>query len=409
MPWVTEHFPERADLDACVTCGLCLPVCPTFRLTGDEAASPRGRIAAIAAVDAGVIEVDDRFDAVTSFCLQCRACETACPSMVPYGDIIEGARSEVAVQLPSSVPRARRFAVGRVLRWPTLLRLVTMVTALLQRMGVLRWLPVVGPQALGLRTLPVRSRTVRDGSWGDPSHPEVMLFAGCVADAWFSDIHRAAIDVLVAAGYHVTVPADQTCCGALAAHSGLADAARSMARTNARSLAGAAPIVVDVAGCGAHLKGYARHDIDGIGERTRDITEFIAEAIDVGRLPELPSKPDPVAVMDPCHLEHGQRITAEPRRIVEAAGHVVVDVDPGGLCCGAAGLYQLDHPETGGTLGVRKADAVRDTGARVVAAANAGCEIQLRRFLGSGYDVRHPVEIYAAALEATGRLVRARP
>jgi glycolate oxidase iron-sulfur subunit len=397
MPWLTDHAPERADLDACVTCGLCLPVCPTFRLTGDESASPRGRIAAISAVDRGVIDVDERFEAVTSFCLQCRACETACPSMVPYGDIIEGARSEVAVQLPSAVPRTRRLAVGRILRWSAVLRIVTGIAALVQRAGILRVLPVLGPQARGLRRLPVRPGTVRGGSWGDASGPEVVLFAGCVADAWFPDIHRASIELLVAAGFHVTAPDAQTCCGALAAHSGLADAADAMALINTDALSGTAPIAVDVAGCGAHLKGYRRGP-DGIAERARDITELIADAIDDGRLPLLPPTAEPVAVMDPCHLEHGQRITTEPRRIVEAAGHTVVDVDPGGLCCGAAGLYQLDHPETGRTLGERKADAVVVTGARIVAAGNAGCEIQLRRFLGSGYQVRHPVEIYAAAL-----------
>lgn len=394
MPWVTDHAPAAADLDTCVTCGLCLPVCPTFRLTGDEAASPRGRLAAIAAVGSGGVPVDERFDEVTSYCLQCRACETACPSMVPYGEIIEGARAEVAVQIRGSLPRGRRLAVGRALRWSWALRWGTFVAAMFQRLRVLGRLPRVGEQARGLRRLPLRPWTVRGHSFGEPDRPDVVLFAGCVADSWFPDLHRAVAEVLVAAGHHVTAPAGQTCCGALAAHGGLGDAARTMAGVNARALAGSSPIVVDVAGCGAHLKGYGSHGLDAIARRTMDATEAVAAALDDGRLPALPPTGDRVAVMDPCHLEHGQRITAQPRRILLAAGYTVVDADPGGLCCGAAGLYQLDHPDTGRTLGLAKAEAVRATGAQVVAAANIGCEIQLRRFLGAGYEIRHPVELY---------------
>lgn len=408
MTWVTAYAPAPADLDACVSCGLCLPVCPTFRLTGDEAASPRGRLAAIAAAGNGLIAVDDRFGEVTSFCLQCRACETACPSMVPYGDIIEGARAEVMAQIPGRAPRLRRLAVGRVLAWPVALRLITIVVAVLQRLHILRRLPGIGDQTTGLRAIPLEVPTIRGESWGDTGRPDVVLFAGCVADVWFGDVHRAAIDVLLRAGYRVTAPAGQVCCGALAAHGGLAEEANAMAETNARVLGGTAPIAVDVAGCGAHLKGYDRYGFDGIARRTRDITELVAEAISDGRLPRFASVGESVAVMDPCHLEHGQKITRQPRSIIRAAGYDVVDVDPGGLCCGAAGLYQLDQPEAGGELGARKAAAVEATGASIVAAANAGCEMQLRRFLDGGYRVVHPVELYWRRLESSGSRSEAR-
>lgn len=400
MAWVTGFAPRSADLDACVTCGLCLPVCPTFRLTGDETASPRGRLTAIGAVRDGLLTVDDRFDEVTSFCLQCRACETACPSMVPYGDIIEGARAEVAAQLPGTVSRVRRFAVGRVLGWPVVLRILTIVVAVLQRLHLSSRIPRVGAQTTGLRSIPLSVPTVRGGSWGDPTHPEVILFAGCVADVWFSDVHRAAIDVLVRAGYHVSAPSGQVCCGALAAHDGLAEAADAMAETNARVLDGTAPIVVDVAGCGAHLDGYGRYGYEGIAQRTRDISEVVADAISDGRLPRFSSLGEPVAVMDPCHLEHGQGITRQPRAIVQAAGYEVVDADPGGLCCGAAGLYQLDQPGAGAELGTRKAAIIEAKNVSIVAAANAGCEMQLRRFLDGGHSVVHPVELYRARLRA---------
>lgn len=400
MVWVTEHPPKDVDLDSCVTCGLCLPVCPTFRLTGDETASPRGRLAAIAAVSDGRIEVDRRFDEVTSFCLQCRACETACPSMLPYGEVIEAARAEAVAQVPRLDQTMRRLALSGALRSPLAMRVATLSAAALQRMGALEVLPIVGGATTGLRRLPVPLPSARGGAWGGPQGAErVVLFTGCVADTWFTEIHTATVRVLLAAGYRVEAPESQTCCGALASHSGFASDAEAMARANISSLAGDAPIVVDVAGCGAHLKAYGRYGGGGqIAERTKDVTEIVADAIETGRLPTFAPNGERVVVQDPCHLEHGQKITREPRLILEAAGYVVVDADPGGLCCGAAGLYQVDHPDTAEQLGVAKAMKVEATGVSLVASANAGCEMQLRRYLDAGHEVLHPVEIYAMAL-----------
>lgn len=399
MVWVTEHPPKDVDLDSCVTCGLCLPVCPTFRLTGDETASPRGRLAAIAAVSDGRIEVDQRFDEVTSFCLQCRACETACPSMLPYGEVIEAARAEAVAQVPRPDQTMRRLALSGALRSPLAMRVATLSAAALQRMGALEALPIVGGATTGLRRLPVPLPSARGGAWGPQGAERVVLFTGCVADTWFTEIHTATVRVLLAAGYRVEAPESQTCCGALASHSGFASDAEAMARANISSLAGDAPIVVDVAGCGAHLKAYGRYGGGAqIAERTKDVTEIVADAIEMGRLPTFAPNGERVVVQDPCHLEHGQKITREPRLILEAAGYVVVDADPGGLCCGAAGLYQVDHPDTAEQLGVAKAMKVEATGVSLVASANAGCEMQLRRYLDAGHEVLHPVEIYAMAL-----------
>ncbi len=400
MPWVGEHPPATVALDSCVTCGLCLPVCPTFRLTGDETASPRGRLAAIAAVSDGIVEVDERFDEITSFCLQCRACETACPSMVPYGEVIEAARAEAIAQVPRAGGRLRRFALGPVLASPVTMRVATLGAAALQRVGVLGSLPTVGPATAGLRPLPVPLPSARGGSWGPADADSIVLFTGCVADTWFTGIHTATVRVLLAAGYRVEAPDTQTCCGALASHSGYARDAAAMASVNVAALTGDGPIVVNVAGCGAHLKQYDRYGADGasVAARVRDVTEIVEAAIADGRLPRLPHHGERVVVQDPCHLEHAQRITREPRVVLEAAGYEVMDADPGGLCCGAAGLYQVDHPDAAATLGAAKADTVRATGVSLVASANAGCEIQLRRYLDAGHEVRHPIEIYADAL-----------
>lgn len=400
MAWVTDEPPMRADLDSCVACGLCLPTCPTYRLTGDEAHSPRGRIVAISVVDDGRAEVDDRFDEVTGFCLQCRACETACPSLVPYGRIIEAARAE-AVAVRGADP-ATRLVRGRLIGVRWLVRVVSIIVAVLQRLRVLSVLPSVGAASSGLRRIPLPVRTASGGAWGARGTKTAALFVGCVADAWFSDTHRATIDVLVAAGFRVEALPGQTCCGALAAHGGLATDASRFADRNLAAFRAADLIVADVAGCGAHLKEYGRYGEEGaiLAGKVRDVCEVVAEAIERGDLPTLPANGQSVAIQDPCHLEHGQRITAQPREIVAAAGFAVVDVDPGGLCCGAAGVYQLEHVEASGELGARKAAAVRATGATIVASANAGCEMQLRRYLDAGYDIRHPIEIYADALRA---------
>jgi len=397
MAWVTDHPPAEVDLDACVTCGLCLPVCPTFRLTGDETASPRGRLTAIAAVDRGEIEIDERFDEITGFCLQCRACETVCPSLVPFGSIIEAARSEAVAQVPQSHEVARRFALGTALGSPFIMRAATLKAAALQRMGLLKVLPVVGGATAGLRKLPLPLPSARGGSWGDRDADRVVLFTGCLADTWFSDIHKATIEVLLAAGYRVDAPDTQTCCGALASHSGFESDASKLADENIEGLDDAPVIVVNVAGCGAHLKEYGRYGEAGasLADRTVDVTEIVALAIEEGRLPTLPSNGEMVVVQDPCHLEHGQGIVDEPRVILAAAGYEVVDADPGGLCCGAAGVYQIDHPETSEVLGMAKADKVSATGATLVASANAGCEMQLHRYLDAGFEVLHPIEIYA--------------
>ncbi len=385
MVWVTSHPPGRIDLDACVTCGLCLPVCPTYRLTGDESASPRGRLTAIDAVDTGAAGIDERFGEIVDFCLQCRACETACPSLVPFGRIIESATAEVTAQLPSRGARLRRFAVATALTVPALLRIGAIAIGVAQRIGI---------PSRGLRKIPLPQPSARGGSWGPDDAPTATLFVGCVADAWFSDIHKATIEVLLAAGYRVDAPSSQTCCGALAAHDGYIDEADKMAATNRTALRDAEVIVVNVAGCGAHLKADPE-----LGQKVRDVTEIVAAAIEDGRLPTLPPNGEQVAVQDPCHLEHGQGVVKEPRTVLRAAGYEAVDADSGGLCCGAAGTYLIDHPDTSNELGRRKAASVEATGTRLVASANAGCEMQLRRFLDAGFEVRHPIELYVSRLK----------
>jgi glycolate oxidase iron-sulfur subunit len=220
-------------------------------------------------------------------------------------------------------------------------------------------------------------------------------------DPWFGDVHRASIAVLRRAGFRVVVPDAQTCCGALAAHDGAAARAKKMADTNDVAFSGFDLVVTNSAGCGAHMKDHALagSDAKDVASRVRDITEVVAAAIQDGRLPSLGATGRRVAIQDPCHLRHAQRVIQEPRLIVGAAGYEPIDIDPLALCCGAAGVYSLLRPDTSAELGRRKAEQVQAAGVRLVASANPGCEMQLRSYLGRGYRIAHPVEIFAEAID----------
>ncbi len=394
--------PSQAQLDSCVTCGLCLPHCPTFRLTGDEIASPRGRLTAMGAVANGAVEADEVYAHMLSFCLQCRACESACPSLVPFGQMMEGARAKLAKERPTTTGRIRRLLVGKLLNMKWLLALVTSGVGLVQRLGIMRLLPRRMRLARGLRrqrVFPHSAVGVHDLAPAVPAG-SVALLAGCVMDQWFPAVHDATRGVLSMAGFKVDSPETQRCCGALAAHEGAERDAAKMAQRNVAAFQGYDYIVSDAAGCSAHLKDYGHwaEGGDSVASRTRDVTEFVAELIDTGQLPAVRGGRGEVAMHDPCHLRHAQRIVDAPRNIVRAAGYTPVEIDPDGLCCGAAGLYMVYEPDTAEALGEQKREQVEAAGPTTVVSANPGCEIQLRAHLGRGYRVLHPIELYWEAL-----------
>jgi glycolate dehydrogenase iron-sulfur subunit len=405
MPWITVDHPTDEELNACVQCGLCLPVCPTFRLTGRETASPRGRLQAMKGVHLGVLEVDPAFEGIIDFCLGCRACEPVCPGMVPYGRALEGTRAEIVAQRSSPAHRVRWWVLGPILASVATLRLGTVLLSLFQRLRLAALTPSrlrrvsTGLRKLGDRPAPTRGHRGVDGGRGT-----VGLLAGCIQDQWFRPVNVAAIDLLERAGYRVVVPSGQTCCGALAAHDGEAKRAKRLAERNLAVFAEFDQVVVTSAGCSAHVGEYANWATAGstVGDKTMDVTVAVARAIQQGLLPTLPPGAGRIAIQDPCHLRHAQGVVSEPRAILEAAGHEVVEIDPAGMCCGAAGLYTLLQPEASQQLGNQKAAQVRSTGVTSVASANPGCEMQLRSALGPGYEVAHPIEWYLQALDRSG-------
>ena len=401
MGYRTPYAPAREELSRCIQCGLCLPHCPTFRLTGKETDSPRGRLTAMTAVLDGIIEIDDVFEETLSFCLGCRACEPACPSLVPYGRTLEGARAEISAQRGGPVRRLRAWVMVTWLASPAVMGLITAGAALIQRSRLARLAPRRLRTGLdGLRRIRWRTPSLRGQTFEPDGAPlaTVGLLEGCIMGPWFGEVHRAAISLLVRAGYRVVVPPGQTCCGALAAHDGAADGARRMAARNVAAFGDVDYVVADAAGCSAHLKDYPHWvpSADSARWQVRDINELIAEAIEEGRLPRLTRPRGQVALQHPCHLRNAQRITDQPRLIITAAGYEPTDLDP--MCCGAAGFYSILRPDTSARLGRDKVEEILRIRTQVVASANPGCEMQMRSHLGTGYRVLHPVELYRQAL-----------
>ena len=366
-------------LAVCVSCGLCLPHCPTYRVTGDESASPRGRIAAMRAVQAGA-PADAEFIRYMDLCVQCRGCESACPSSVPFGRLMEDTRH--ALTAAGRYQPAWRRIGYRVLGHHRLLLALSFLLALAQRARLV-------PSRLGVPRLALRRpRLVPSGS-------DAMLFTGCVMDAWQRPVHAAAQRVMEATGAGVTpTPPGAACCGALAAHAGLVDLARRQAEAVVRALGGEAPVVVDSAGCGAFMKDYGRllgPDGEAFSRRVQDVHEWLAAR----PLPPGRRMPLRVAVQDPCHLRHVQRAHQPVRTVLAPYVAELAETADDGLCCGAGGSYAVWHPEMATAIRRRKLDALAATGADVVVSANPGCAMHLS---AGGTTVLHPLELVDRAL-----------
>ena len=360
---------DEDELASCVACGLCLPHCPTYRVSGEETKSPRGRIAAMRSVHAGESPADDTFVRYMDECVQCLGCQSACPSGVPFGRLMEGTRETLASE-ERYVPWWKRRAYG-ALGHHRLVLAGSTALAVAQRIGLV-------PKRLSLPRLPLRRRPLV------ASGDDVWLFTGCVMDAWQRETHRAVQRVLEAAGAGVALPGPGgDCCGALHVHAGLADRGRWLGERALSSMPGPAPVLVDSAGCGAALK-----DRDTTG-RVFDVHEWLAARVDALPAPGPGWVRPRVAVQDPCHLRHVQKAHLAVRAVLGRYADLV-ELDDEGLCCGAGGAYAAQQPELAGAIRERKVAAIARTGATVVASANPGCAYHLG---GAGVHPRHPLEI----------------
>ena len=401
-------------LRACVHCGICLPQCPTYRVLGEEMDSPRGRVYLMRAAAEGRAELTPGLARHLDLCLGCRACETACPSGVPFGKLLEATRAQLdrkGVRAPESAHATLEWALSifphpdrlGALLWPLRLYQASGLRALVRASGMLApfkrlqamdaLLPRVLPSATPLPELiPARGR----------ARGRAALLTGCVQRFFFPEINLATARLLSAAGWEVVVPRGQGCCGALHLHAGRLDEFRAMARSLMATLGQDVDMVVtNAAGCGSALKEYGHWLGDERAERfaglVKDISEVLVDAdLPLGELRET------VTYHDACHLAHGQRVRAQPRELLRRIpGLTLVDLKDSDLCCGSAGVYNLLEPEMAAELGRRKVERIRETAARIVATGNPGCIMQIsQQALEAGLtlEVMHPVTLLSQAL-----------
>jgi glycolate oxidase iron-sulfur subunit len=405
------------DIARCVHCGFCLQACPTYIELGMETDSPRGRIALVDALVSGRAEPTPSLLGHLDLCLQCRACETACPSSVPYGRIIETARSRVmqdgtaprswrlrALALRQLLPHRRRLGAA-----VTALRLygASPLPAVLRRTGALRLIPALGATA----QMPPR---VPRSPFRPPLQPagltrRVAMLSGCVMPHLYPAAHAATVRVLNRLGYRVVFPPSETCCGALSLHAGDRRFARELAKRNVDAFlaAGVSAVVVNSAGCGSTMKeygellapdaGYAARAAE-LSSMTKDVLEFVAEH----DLPPLAALERVVTYQDSCHLVHAQKVAKAPRALLRAIpGLELREMAAPDRCCGSAGIYNMVQPAMSRRLLASKMDDVAATGARCIATANPGCMMQLdagARQRGMDTTVVHLIELLDEAM-----------
>lgn len=412
--------PLEQDIYSCVHCGFCLNACPTYLETGLETESPRGRIALMRAICEGRLDINDTVTPHWELCLQCRACEIACPSNVRYGRMMEATRAamEPKTKRPWHVRVARKAGFHWLLPHPRSLRLVATAIRVYQQSGLRKLARGSGLMKL----VPGNSEYLDDylprlerpffsanGQRRTPAtgvtKARVALLSGCVMPIMHGPTMEATMRVLARNGVEVIVPESQACCGALNLHAGERESARAMARRNIDAFldAGVDAIVVASAGCGSTMKEY--HDLlahdpayrekaEKVSEMTKDIHEYL---VDVAFEPPKASLDITVTYQDACHLAHAQRITDPPRRILQSIpGLKLVEMEESSVCCGAGGTYSITEQEMSAYLKQRKVRNAQATGASVVTSGNPGCVLQMQKGLetaGSDVQVRYVIDL----------------
>jgi glycolate oxidase iron-sulfur subunit len=418
------HAPEQELLDKCVHCGFCLATCPTYVLWGEEMDSPRGRIYLMQLAKDGAVAMTPQWVSHFDKCLGCMACMPACPSGVPYDQLIETTRAQIEEThtrplwervyrrlLFATLPRPDRL---RVLRWPMLAYQRLGLRALVHASGVLKLLPASLRAAEDLMpAVGAREVTPALTPAAGTRRARVGLLLGCVQREFLSPVNAATARVLAADGYEVVAPEEQSCCGALMTHAGEEDAAILHAKRmiDVFERANVDLVAINAAGCGSAMKEYGRmlrHD-PAYAERAatfsakcRDVTELLAA--EAPRAVRQPLKLR-VAYQDACHLQHAQGVRTQPRALLsQIPGVELLELPEAAICCGSAGIYNLVQPEAATALGDRKAGHLSVVAPDVVATGNPGCLLQLRASLaraGREIPVVHTMQLLDASIRGT--------
>lgn len=422
LKWLADRV-EYGLYQDCVHCGLCTASCPTYVMTGNENDSPRGRIYLMRAVVDGRASASEKVREHLGLCLDCRACESACPSGVQYGKLIEPFKVALEISAPPEdrPPLLLRILLRHLFPYVDRLKMALLPARFANRLGLIKLAEVTGLNQLLPKTLqhmsamlPANLPLLPPASL--PAHlpavgktrARVALFTGCVTEAMTPETNRATAYVLQHNGCEVDVIENQVCCGAVSYHSGDEEGAKAFIRQNLRAFDPAKydAIIMNAAGCGAMLKDYAHlmHDdpeanaAKAFTAKVRDISEYLVE---LG--PVKPQHPVNMVVTyhDACHLCHGQQIRNQPRVLLQMIdGLELRGLEESEICCGAAGTYNLTQPEMSHELGQRKATYIEATGAKMVSVGNVGCQLQIQKHLrdrGQSMDVVHPIELLEQA------------
>ncbi len=420
-------LPGYEQIIQCMHCGMCLPDCPTYALTGMERHSPRGRIRMIRAVAEGRLDITANYIESINFCLDCQACVTACPAGVQYGHLVEAARFHIDDQLQARGKKSllRTFILktvfknrawlrffGKILRLVQLLRLDRLV----QISGILKLFPGQLHKIAAIAP-PVPKRVSVAGEI-IPQKPErkirVGVMTGCVQDVFFSDVNRDTAEVLKINGYEVIVPKKQECCGSVHGHNGDRATAQELAKAMIDTFEAARVdfVAVNAAGCGSFMKQY--NDLLADDPEYADrAQQFTAKVKDISELlvtsgwdPPKLQHPLKITYHEPCHLVHAQKISAQPRQLLQAIpGIEFRELPEATWCCGSAGIYNVTHYDASMQLLQRKMENIEKTGAEFVVTGNPGCIIQLKygtKMLPGNIQIIHPVSLLKLCYQQEG-------
>ncbi len=410
--WKAKISAYGQSLD-CVHCGLCLPACPTYSISGLETDSPRGRIYLMRALAENRIEDPAAIREPLDRCLGCRACETACPSGVQYGQILENVRGAMQEQEPARglAAKLRGWLLRSVVAKPTRLRRMTSLLAVTQATGLrklafalrmvprsMRELAPNIPRRAERKPIETGLHSPDQATFPDGPRGRVGLFVGCVMEQLFGRVNRNTRDLLLANNFEVFIPDTQGCCGALHLHDGHVATAKALATKNFAAFASCDIVVNNSAGCGCALRESGElletPSAHAFAAKCRDISEFLN---DVGLVATPAPRKLRVAYDPPCHLMHGQGVTDAPRNLLsQVPGLELVDFEDSDSCCGSAGIYNLVQPELARIVGDKKVDCLAKAQPELVATGNPGCAMQIAARLkaaGLNIPVVHPVEL----------------
>jgi glycolate oxidase iron-sulfur subunit len=419
----TKNPPQPKLIDSCVHCGFCLSTCPSYRVIGKEMDSPRGRIYLMDAINQGEATIDTTTTQHFDSCLGCLACVTTCPSGVKYDQLIAATRPQIERNLTRSLPdRLIRTLIFNLFPYPNRLRHLLPPLWFYQKSGLQQLVRQTGmlkkltPRLAAMEAILPK---VTDSSWRSDlpavippqgiKRYRVGMILGCVQRLFFSPVNEATARVLTANGCEVVIPPSQGCCAALPAHQGQEAQAQVLARQMIDSFIDQDldAIIINAAGCGHTLKEYGhiladdpeyRAKAEQFSSKVKDVQEFLAEIELTTELHPLTSGELTLVYQDACHLLHGQKISLQPRQLLQQIPGVKLrEPLDAGLCCGSAGIYNMLQPETADELGRQKVNNLIKTGASVIASPNPGCSLQIQKHLElqglEGIKLFHPIEL----------------